>query len=46
MAGSKIFPFNGLPPAGTDQVPPVPGFPVITSNKSFVLFEHIVTFVS
>ena len=46
IAGSNIFPFNGLPPVGTDHVPPVPGFPVMTVNKSFVLLEHTLTLVS
>ena len=46
IAGVKTFPTNGAPPAGTTQVPPVPGFPLIASNKLAVEDEQTVTGVS
>ena len=46
MAGSNRFPFKGVPPAGSVHMPPVPGFPVMTSNKSCEELEHTVTLVS
>ena len=46
IAGLNTFPTNDAPPAGTAQVPPVPGFPLIASNKLEVDDEQTVTGVS